>query len=147
MAPGKRTNRKLGIPGTIAGNHRAAFSDNRCEVGFSESAGAGTGRRSFSGNPVFNDYQKLVFGHRVRSRSQSATILWLRTVLLLKRSVSMTKDLWRVSSTCRTLQPLTLEPLVSAALSDTTCEAPPANLIEYEVSADSSAIQSRISRR
>jgi len=59
----------------------------------------------------------------------------------------MTKDLWRVSSTCRTLQPLTLEPLVSAALSDTTCEAPPANLIEYEVSADSSAIQSRISRR
>jgi len=86
-------------------------------------------------------------GRQVLSRSRPATIWWLRTILFLKRSLLIPKAVWRVPSTCRTLTPLTLEPLVCAALEDTTCESAQASLIEEEVVADGSATQGRVSRR
>ena len=59
----------------------------------------------------------------------------------------MPKAVWRKPSTCRTLPPVVLEPLIDSALQNSQAQHTPANLIESEVAADGSRITNRISRK
>lgn len=59
----------------------------------------------------------------------------------------MPKAVWRKPSTCRTLPPLALQPLIDWALQDPQPQNTPANLIESEVAADGSSITNRVSRK
>ncbi len=67
------------------------------------------------------------------------------TVLILKRSLSIPKAVWRLPATRRTLPPLHLEPLLKGCDLRVSGNGP-AELIEWEVAADGSEIQTRAQR-
>jgi len=102
----------------------------------------------FSDNAVFTRYGDMASLLVVElGPSSPATIWWLPTILVLKLSLSMPKAVWRVPSTCRTLPPLALRPLVSSVLADSPSDNTSANLIESEVAQDASGIERHLSRR
>jgi hypothetical protein len=68
----------------------------------------------------------------------------LSAIVILKRSVSMPKSIWRLPATRRTLPPLAeLRSLVDTSLDGWTAEGKAAALIESEISEDGLEVKSR----
>ena len=69
------------------------------------------------------------------------------TILILRRSVQMPKHLWRQPSTCRTLLPILLEPIVGQALQGRTSHHPTGyGVVEAELSIDGDHLEKRTER-
>lgn len=68
-------------------------------------------------------------------------------ILILKRSISMPKAVWRSPSTKRTLAPLTMEGLVDKSLQGWSARSPVAQLIiEADVAQDGSDLKAAVPR-
>ena len=69
------------------------------------------------------------------------------TILILRRSVQMPKHLWRQPSTCRTLLPILLDPIVGQALQCRTSHHPTGyGVVEAELSIDGDHLEKRTER-
>ena len=67
-------------------------------------------------------------------------------LVILKRSVSIPKEQWRLPSTHRTLDPITVEPLFLRALKEWRSNPISPAIVESEVSLDGGEIQSPVIR-
>ena len=67
-------------------------------------------------------------------------------IVILNRSVSLPKEVWRLPSTERTLRPLALEALLPVVLQAWSSASAPALLIESDIAADGSEVRTQVPR-